>query len=152
MRYVSSWQHPHTTSRKMLSTGEPPYGVCFKCGKLPLGKKLPLLQLQTEHCPNWAKKEQEVKCLTLPGLHRDEDPHASCFEEQSVRCSGPAAWKHGRPKLPDEAWWPCSSRSLCVLQSYKLLVLHFLSVLITLILLRSLMGLTLTVKPKLLTI
>lgn len=45
-----------------------------------------------------------------------------------------------------------AASSLCVLQFYKLLVLHFLSMLITFVPLRSLMGLTLTVKPKLLTI
>jgi len=33
VRHISSWQHPHTTSKKMMGIAEPPYRVCFKCGK-----------------------------------------------------------------------------------------------------------------------
>ena len=35
--------------------------ICFKCGKLPLGKKLPMLQLQTEAVQNgqtWSHESQ----------------------------------------------------------------------------------------------
>ena len=32
VRYVSSWQHPHATSKKIVGIEEFPYEVCFKCG------------------------------------------------------------------------------------------------------------------------
>lgn len=44
---------------------------------LPLGKKLPFLQLLTEYCPAWTKKAQEGKCWTLSRLGREEVPHGS---------------------------------------------------------------------------
>jgi hypothetical protein len=45
----------------MMNIEEPPYGVCFRCGKLPLGKKLPLLQLLTVCCPSRTQRKSIAK-------------------------------------------------------------------------------------------
>jgi hypothetical protein len=39
-RHVSSWKHPCSTFKKMLSIQESPYGVCFRIGKLGLERWL----------------------------------------------------------------------------------------------------------------
>lgn len=80
-----------TTSKKMMSIREPPYGVCFSCYKLPLGRNLPLPQLQTACCCGQAG-HGKANCQTLQGQGR-QVLHNSCFTEKSVQC-----WAR-RPKM-----------------------------------------------------
>jgi hypothetical protein len=59
MRHVSSWKHPHTTSKKMMSTEEPTCGICFKFGKLATGQETALV-LTLDGMPSklWTNKTQ----------------------------------------------------------------------------------------------
>ena len=41
-RSVCFWQHPHLSSRKMMGIKEFPYGPCFKCFKLAIGRETAL--------------------------------------------------------------------------------------------------------------
>lgn len=100
---------------------------------LPLGKKLPFLQLLTEYCPAWTKKAQEGKCWTLSRLGREEVPHGS----QNNLSDALGQWPEDmdapnfQKPLGD---CPGSQQSLSFLCFQKLLVLHFLSLLRTFIL------------------
>lgn len=39
VRQACSCQHPHSTSEKTTELEEPPYGACFRCGKLATGQE-----------------------------------------------------------------------------------------------------------------
>jgi hypothetical protein len=49
----------------MMTIEEFPYGVCFKYGRLPLGKKLPLLQLMAVCCPKHTNGMQSSQLLSF---------------------------------------------------------------------------------------
>lgn len=106
LRRVSSWQHTHSTSRKMMSTEELHYGVCCK---YPWGKKLPLLQMWTVCCLSC---RQSIKIIIIflkrqlpnsPGQDRDI-LYNFCFKEKSVRYSGPVGQRDACANLTEESW------------------------------------------------
>lgn len=66
VRYVCSWQH-QSTSKKMMGIEEPPYGVCFKCGKPSHWQETAFASTADSVLSKLDKQDRkEANCRTLP--------------------------------------------------------------------------------------
>jgi hypothetical protein len=88
VRHISSWQHPHSTSKKMIGIKEHPYEVYFKYSKLVTRQELPFPQLLTGCCPKWTKGMQRSQLLSIAKAIYAV-LYNSSFTEKSVRQSEP---------------------------------------------------------------
>lgn len=64
----STWQYPHTTSKKMMNIKAYPCGICFKCGKAShWAENCPCLDCWQHDVQTMGKQDMdEINCQTLP--------------------------------------------------------------------------------------
>lgn len=136
---------PHSTAKKIMSTEEPPYGVCFNCGKRPLLKNLPCPCFNCWQLAAWAVDKQDTKESRTLNSARTRYISPSCNSCCTEFCQTFWASRPRRQMLQHcrgfSGRCPDGQRSLSFLQFRKLLALHFLFTEIIFILLRPLMRL-----------
>ena len=141
VRHVSFWQYSYPSSRKMTSTEELPYCLCFKCGKAASRQKnCPCFNYWQYTIQTGQTRHKEVDCWAL------QDKGGKSFNIPASQKVRQVCWarrlkmmlQHGKWTLGDS---PGSQHQQSFLWVWNLLSLYFMVIQVIFTLLRSLMGL-----------